>query len=74
MPVTSQEDLNSRCFLQLVDILAKNKEFCTIAQEVSPDRNNRMEVIIMETAKTNHRVYRVFIEIGLSRVHCTSGK
>jgi hypothetical protein len=52
MPNTLQENLNSTCFLQLVDTLAKNEEFCAIVQEVFPGRNNRMDVIIMETAQT----------------------
>jgi hypothetical protein len=30
MPNTLQENLNSTSFLQLVDTLAKNEEFCAI--------------------------------------------
>src|SRR5271155_2863510 len=48
----SRKDLNVERFPQLVNALAKDKEFCSIVGRFSPDQAERLDAIIQKVAPT----------------------
>src|SRR5271155_3150293 len=48
----SKKDLNVERFPQLVNALAKDKEFYSISRRFSPDRAERLDAIIQKVAPT----------------------